>query len=70
MCNICEICGDDVDIENHVVCAWHALTIKDDKGTQKYPNEVEYALKTFCSMDTYLAYVINKREKIMNKIRE
>ena len=47
----CILCGDDVEEQEHKVCAWHAICEKNEKGKQKYHVECLYTLKKYHSVD-------------------
>ena len=68
MTNCCIVCGDDVEKEHHQVCIWHALTCKNEQNEIIYETESEYALKSFCSIDSYLCYVKRKKENILEDV--
>lgn len=60
---ICEVCGDEVELEGHKVCFWHALTLKtNDSQSPKYKEEAEYALsKYFKDIGSYLKRTSHKK---------
>ena len=59
----CILCGDDVEEQEHKVCAWHAICEKNEKGKPKYHVECLYTLKKYHSVDLYMDQVRSKKKK-------
>lgn len=64
----CELCGDDVEKEGFKVCSWHALSRRNEYNKIIYVAECKHALHKYADLQTYLNFVREKREEIMENI--
>ena len=64
----CILCGDNVELNTHRVCFWHAICSKNNNGQPTYIQESKYAMEHFSDISRYMERVSDKKKQLLETV--